>query len=431
MSSQCPLPSFGFEAPEASAVLSDHALIRSTLTVKIQAGKMSHVWAAGLRRVSEIRPKVLLVDDVEANLLALGRLLRSLDCELVRASSGSEALRLLAEQAFAVVLLDVQMPDMDGYEVATRARENPATRQVPILFVTALDETKAHVLRGYDSGAFDVLFKPIDPYILRSKVQIFLELHRSRRRLQVEIDAHQRTLAEVDAFNYSVSHDLRAPLRPLDGFSEALLEDYGHLLDDKAKDYLNRIRAAARRMGHLIEDLLELSRIGRLPVQRQPVDLSGLIASIVAELRASEPTRQVELDCQAHAEVAGDPRLLRMALQNLLQNAWKFTQRKPGARIEFASQPGAPAVFFIRDDGVGFDPAYAGRLFQPFQRLHSAADFEGTGIGLAIVDRIVRRHGGRIWAESTPAAGATFFFTLGSTPSVADAIGETSGAPSR
>jgi two-component system sensor histidine kinase/response regulator len=401
------------------------------LTVKIQAGKMSHVWAAGLRRVSEIRPKVLLVDDVEANLLALGRLLRSLDCELVRASSGSEALRLLAEQAFAVVLLDVQMPDMDGYEVATRARENPATRQVPILFVTALDETKAHVLRGYDSGAFDVLFKPIDPYILRSKVQIFLELHRSRRRLQVEIDAHQRTLAEVDAFNYSVSHDLRAPLRPLDGFSEALLEDYGHLLDDKAKDYLNRIRAAARRMGHLIEDLLELSRIGRLPVQRQPVDLSGLIASIVAELRASEPTRQVELACQAHAEVAGDPRLLRMALQNLLQNAWKFTQRKPGARIEFASQPGAPAVFFIRDDGVGFDPAYAGRLFQPFQRLHSAADFEGTGIGLAIVDRIVRRHGGRIWAESTPAAGATFFFTVGSTPSVADAIGETSGAPSR
>jgi two-component system, sensor histidine kinase and response regulator len=359
---------------------------------------------------TKIKPKILLVDDVETNLVALEALLANLDCQVIRSTSGDQALRLLLEHEFAVMLLDVQMPEMDGYEAASFARDNPATRQVPIIFVTALHETKEHVLRGYDSGAFDLLFKPIDPYILRSKVQIFIELYLSRQRLQEEIEAHKQTLAEVEAFNYSVSHDLRAPLRPLHGFSEALLEDYGDKLDDKAKDYLNRIRLAAQRMGQLIEDLLELSRIGRVSVHKQPVDLSALTASIVAELRASEPGREVELVCEPRASVTGDPRLLRIALENLLRNAWKFTRKHPGARIELGKMPGP--VFFIRDDGVGFDPAYAGRLFQPFHRLHASEAFEGTGIGLAIVDRILRRHGGRIWAESAPEAGATFFFTL-------------------
>ncbi|HEY5091533.1 MAG TPA: ATP-binding protein [Polyangia bacterium] len=362
--------------------------------------------------MSELRPKVLLVDDVEANLVALEAILGNLDCDLFRTNSGNEALRLLLKHEFAVMLLDVQMPEMDGYEVAYFARDNPATGQVPIIFVTALHETKDHVLRGYDTGAFDVLFKPIDPYVLRSKVQIFLELFLSRRRLEEEIEAHKRTLAEVEAFNYSVSHDLRAPLRPLDGFSEALLEDYGDKLDDKAKDYLNRIRAAAQRMGRLIEDLLELSRIGRVAVQRQSVDLSAMVASITGELCAAEPARGVEILCGPPANIEGDPRLLRIALENLLRNAWKFTRRNPRATITFGRKPGPEAVFFIRDDGVGFDPAYASRLFQPFQRMHAASDFEGTGIGLAIVDRIIRRHGGRIWAESAPGAGATFFFTL-------------------
>jgi two-component system sensor histidine kinase/response regulator len=362
--------------------------------------------------VSHHKPKVLLVDDVEANLVALEGLLGNLHCDLVRSTSGNQALRLLLQQEFAVMLLDVQMPGMDGYEVAYFVHDNPATREVPIIFVTALPETKENVLRGYESGAFDLLFKPIDPYILRSKVQIFLDLYASRLELRREIEAHKRTLAEVEAFNYSVSHDLRAPLRPLDGFSEALLEDYADKLDAKGKDYLLRIRAAAQRMGRLIEDLLELSRIGRVPIRRQPVDLTALVPSIVAELRASEPARHVELVCAPRAELQGDPPLLRIALENILRNAWKFTQRHPRARIELGRKPGAEPVFFIRDDGVGFDPAHAGRLFQPFQRLHQTDLFEGTGIGLAIVDRIIKRHGGRIWAESAPEQGATFYFTL-------------------
>ncbi len=364
--------------------------------------------------MSEGQPKVLIVDDVEANLVALEGILGRMPCELVRAGSGNEALRLLLKQDFAVVLLDVQMPEMDGYEVARHARDNPATRHVPIIFVTATHETKESVLRGYDAGAFDLLFKPIDPYVLRSKVQVFLELYLNRLRLRAEIDAHKQTLADVEAFNYSVSHDLRAPLRPLEGFSEVLLQDFADNLDARAKDYLVRIRAAARRMGQLIDDLLELSRISRVALRRRPVDMSALVAEIVAQLRADHGERTVDLVCPPGIEAQGDDRVLRIGLENLLRNAWKFTEKQAQARIEFGRT--SEGVYFVSDNGVGFDPTYAQRLFQPFQRLHGS-EYPGTGIGLAIVGRIVRRHEGRIWGESMPGKGATFFFTLSPTPS--------------
>jgi two-component system, sensor histidine kinase and response regulator len=362
--------------------------------------------------MTEPRPTVLLVDDIDANLVALEAILASLDCDLVRASSGNEALRQLLKREFAVVLLDVQMPDMDGYEVAQHARNNPVTRDVPIIFVTATHETKETVFRGYDAGAFDLLFKPIDPYVLRSKVQLFLDLYVGRRRLRDEIEAHRETLAEVEAFNYSVSHDLRAPLRPLDGFSQVLLEDYGDKLDGKAKEYLSRIRAAALRMGQLIDDLLELSRVSRAELQKRSFDLSRVVAEIGEELRADGSDRKLELVSEPEIRVNGDSRLLRIAMENLLRNAWKFTGKRSAARIEFGKKnSAAETVYFVRDNGVGFDPAYASKLFRPFQRLHST-EFPGTGIGLAIVDRIIRRHQGRIWGESAPDAGATFFFTL-------------------
>jgi two-component system sensor histidine kinase/response regulator len=366
-----------------------------------------------------LRPSVLIVDDVEANLVALEALLETVPCEVVRASSGNEALRQLLRRPFAVMLLDVQMPDMDGFEVARYARENSSTSEVPIIFITAMHETPENVLRGYSTGAFDFLFKPINPEVLRSKVEVFLDLHQSRKRLKDEIEAHRATLAELEAFNYSVSHDLRAPLRPLDGFSQALLDDYSDRLDEKGVDYLKRIRAAAQRMGMLIEDLLELSRVSRAELHRQSVDLSSIVSSIVTELRESDPARPVEVVIAPAVEVQGDPRLLRIALENLVRNAWKFSGKRPQPRLEFGSvdgnapggTPGEP-TYFIRDNGVGFDPTFAGKMFQPFQRLHKATDFEGTGIGLAIVSRIVRRHDGKIWADSGPDRGATFFFTL-------------------
>ncbi|HET6148542.1 MAG TPA: ATP-binding protein [Polyangia bacterium] len=371
--------------------------------------------------MTEPHPHVLMVDDVEANLIALDALLAPLPCERVWATNGNEALRQLLRQEFAVLLLDVQMPDMDGYEVARLVRENPVTREVPIIFVTAMYPTDEGALRGYGSGAFDFLFKPINPDILRAKVQVFLDLFLSRRRLREEIAAHKRTVRELEAFSYSLSHDLRAPLRPLDGFSQLLLANYGDKLDPQAQHYLQRIRAGAQRMDQLISDLLRLSHLSKKPSKRDGVDLSALVAEIFDELRAADPERGAELVAEPEVVVACDPGLLRIALENLLRNAWKFTRIGGRGRIEFGRRSeGSATVYFVRDDGVGFDPDFAHKLFRPFQRLHRAADFEGTGIGLAIVERIITRHDGQIWAESTPGQGATFSFTLG-TPAPARA----------
>jgi signal transduction histidine kinase len=226
------------------------------------------------------------------------------------------------------------------------------------------------------------------------------------------------TNRELEAFSYSVSHDLRAPLRAIDGFSQILQEDYEQALDDEGMDYLGRVRAASGHMATLIDDLLDLSRVGRRPLRRELVDLSSLAAGILEELRASQPGREVEFSAGENIMAWGDASLLKVALENLLGNAWKFTARKEAARIEFGAdkKPGQglqSPVYYVRDNGAGFDQTYADKLFGAFQRLHGQDEFEGTGIGLATVARIVHRHGGRVWAEGTVGEGATFYFTLG------------------
>lgn len=232
-------------------------------------------------------------------------------------------------------------------------------------------------------------------------------LHRS-----AELEAANK---ELEAFCYSVSHDLRAPLRGIDGFSQALLEDYSSQLDDQAKSYLSRVRAATQRMGVLIDDLLNLSRITRAELSREPVNLTELAKSVAADLRRTQPERGADFVIAPDLRAVGDSRLLHIALENLLGNAWKFSSRKERARIEFGcTQNNGSSAFFVRDNGAGFDSAYADRLFGVFQRLHSLTDFPGTGVGLASVQRIILRHGGRVWAEGAPDKGATFYFTLGS-----------------
>jgi PAS domain S-box-containing protein len=219
--------------------------------------------------------------------------------------------------------------------------------------------------------------------------------------------------AELEAFCYSVSHDLRAPLRAIDGFSKALLEDCLDRLDADGQDCLKRVRAASQRMGELIDDLLTLSRVTRAEVRRTRVDLSGLAAKVVAQLRQLHPQRQVEFVLAPGLSAEGDPNLLSVALENLLGNAWKYTGRRPQARIEFSATAGDDGMtYLVRDDGAGFDPAYAGKLFQPFQRLHPPHEFDGHGIGLATVQRIVHKHGGRVWAEGAVGKGVTVYFTL-------------------
>ena len=224
----------------------------------------------------------------------------------------------------------------------------------------------------------------------------------------------EATNRELEAFAYSVSHDLRAPLRAIDGFSQVLLQSQGEKLDARGQEYLGRVRAASQRMGNLIDDLLQLSRVTRAEMRREPVDLSALAEGIADELRRGDPKREATFQIRRNVQAAGDPRLLRVALENLLGNAWKFTAHRKPARIELgvALFDGAPA-YFVRDDGAGFDMAYADKLFGAFQRLHTADEFEGTGVGLATVQRIVHKHGGRIWAEAAVDSGATFYFTLG------------------
>jgi hypothetical protein len=243
------------------------------------------------------------------------------------------------------------------------------------------------------------------------------EVRRLYAELEVRVDERTAELKastrELDAFAYSVSHDLRAPLRSLHGFSQALLDDYSDVVDADGRDFLQRIQRNVQRMGQMIDDLLDLSRATRVDLVREPVDLSALAREIATELTAADPDRKVTVIIPESMVASGDPRLLRLALQNLLANAWKFSAKQPVATIEVGhlERDGGP-VYFVRDDGAGFDMRFVDKLFNAFQRLHPAADFDGNGIGLAIVQRIVRRHGGRLWAESVLGQGATFFFSL-------------------
>lgn len=223
----------------------------------------------------------------------------------------------------------------------------------------------------------------------------------------------ESTNRELEAFCYSVSHDLRAPLRGIDGFSQALLEDYAGQLDNKGKEYLQRVRAAVQRMGALIDDLLDLSRITRTEMRREAIDLSQIAQSIADELRGTQPDRTAEFVITPGLQVQADPRLIRVVLENLLRNSWKFTSKRENTRIEFGrTAANGHSAFFVKDNGAGFDPNYSSRLFGAFQRLHSASEFPGTGVGLATVQRVILRHGGKIWAESDVDRGATFFFEL-------------------
>ena len=221
---------------------------------------------------------------------------------------------------------------------------------------------------------------------------------------------------ELEAFSYSVSHDLRGPLRAIDGFSQALIED--EQLSPTGVSYLTRVRSAAQRMAELIDDLLRLSRVSRGALTKSPVDLSAIVEGVLAELRKASPERVVTATVQPGITAVADARLMKITFENLLGNAWKFTAKTPEPRIEFGMRedPERGTVYFVRDNGAGFDMAYADRLFGAFQRLHTDKEFPGTGIGLATVQRIVRRHGGEIWAESAVGAGATFQFTLPAEP---------------
>jgi two-component system NtrC family sensor kinase len=389
---------------------------------------------------SLLGPKRLLaIDDSATYLQELAVALRGEGYDVILGRSGEEALDLLSVQPVDCILLDLIMPGLGGQETCRRIKAAPILRDIPLVMLTAMED-RLSMVEGLGAGADDFIPKSNDFEVLKARVRAQIrrkqfedETRRIRDELlSKEIEATQaraarelsetravlveeleRKNSELEAFSYSVSHDLRAPLRSIDGFSLALLEDHSHELGDQGRDYLRRVRAGAQRMGCLIDDMLQLFRVSRTELRHESVDLAKLAHTVVAELARSDPGRTVEVQIQDDLTVPGDPSLLRIVLDNLIGNAWKFASKTDRARIECGAvnREGVRA-FFVRDNGAGFDMAYADKLFQPFQRLHSTSEYPGTGIGLATVKKVIDRCSGRVWAEGAVGRGATFFFTL-------------------
>ena len=375
---------------------------------------------------------ILLVDDKAENLLALESILERSGYNLVRAYSGQDALLALLADEYAAIVLDVQMPGMSGIELAQIIRRRKKTEHVPILFLTAHSDENA--IAGYRAGAVDFLTKPVQPAVLRSKVAVFAELFRKSSALKAEIEerreAEQRigqlnkelserveelaaANAELESFSYTVSHDLRAPLRQVSGFVALLHEGLGERENPQDAEYIELIQDAVKRMGQLIDDLLRFSRFGRAEFNRSLVNLTPLVEQVRETLAPAFVGRNVQWNIGPLPEVEGDPAMLRQVFASLLDNALKFTRPRECAEIEIGARKERDEhIFFVRDNGVGFDPRHADKLFGVFQRLHTGAEFEGTGIGLASVRRIIQRHNGRSWAESVSGKGTVVYVSL-------------------
>ncbi len=375
------------------------------------------------------RPKVLVAEDNAEMASHIAGLLAPF-CQVQIARDGYEALALVRRWSPDLALTDVMMPGRDGLSLCRDIRANAATAAIPVVMITALTHREA-LLEGWKAGASDYLFKPFHPVELVTRVQSLLKARLDQQRAEQEIrhlneNLRHRALElqvsnrELEAFSYSVSHDLRTPLRAIEGFSRELLDDQHLHLNEQSRHDLERIRAATDRMSQLIDGLLLLSRLTRQELKRETVELSAVAHRIVDDLRNASPGRSVAVEIAPRLVSEGDAQLLSIVLENLLQNAWKFTSKHPAAHIELGSfERDGQTVFFVRDNGAGFNMAFADKLFGPFQRLHHAKEFPGHGVGLALVQRIVHRHGGEVWGDSQENQGATFYFTLSSKSGVA------------
>jgi len=447
---------------------------------------------------------ILIVEDSPTQTEQLKYILERQDYHVSASRNGIEALALIRQSRPTLVISDIIMPEMDGYQLCRQIKADPILKDIPVILLTALSDPQ-DVIKGLECGADNFLTKPFDEkYLLyriqhildnlefrdRESVQMGVEISfRGQKyfitadRLQIlnlllstyevaiqknlELSAMQRQLKELneglekkveertaalreemverkraeeavrrlnqeleqrvvertlqleatnkelEAFSYSVSHDLQAPLRAIDGFSHILLEGYDEKLDEEGRRVLNRIGQATKKMKELIDDLLALSRLGRRDIEASNINMELLARNVFNELKAAVPDRIFYLNIRTLPASEGDPSMIRQVFVNLLFNAIKFTRPRETARIDVGStSKEKEVIYFVKDNGVGFDMNHAGKLFAPFQRLHSAAEFEGTGVGLAIVQRIIHRHGGRVWAEGKVNEGATFYFTL-------------------
>ncbi|WP_207514000.1 hybrid sensor histidine kinase/response regulator [Longitalea luteola] len=488
----------------------------------------------------KVKDHILIVDDKINNIYALEQILGQPGRNLISATNGNDALKIALNQEIDLILLDVQMPGMDGFEVAQILKSNKRTSETPIIFVTAEKKDHKFVMKGFEEGAIDYLYKPLNPDITQAKVSVLLQLHRQQRelieknqalenyallinnsadliciingaslrfeevneavypllgytpqemkgssllnylsdegqerikelakeyqpsfsfevlmftkdgehrffswnivhkhnlwfasgrditrqkkadfeikQLNVTLERNiaqlQLTNKELESFSYSVSHDLRAPLRSINGYAQMIEEDHAHEISEEARRMLKVIRNNAKKMGTLIDDLLSFSRMGRKEITRVNIDFNKLLEPIITDLKQTAPPG-TKITIHALHNTQGDPALLSQVFINLISNAIKYSSKKETPEVEIGSNEKEDEIeFYVKDNGAGFDMQYAHKLFGVFQRLHSNDEFEGTGVGLAIVQRIVVKHGGKVWAEGKLDEGATFYFSL-------------------
>ncbi len=410
--------------------------------------------------------KILAIDDKLDNLISIGALIKEEfpNSKLLSSLTGEKGLELASTEDPDVILLDIIMPGMDGYEVCRRLKADNLLCDIPVVFVTALSDDKQSRILALKAGGEAFLYKPIDETELKAQIQAMVKIrdarkekleekmllavmveettkelrethtatlnlledlkneNAARRKIEEELEYRvmERTqqlktaIQEIESFSYSVSHDLQAPLRAIDGFSKIILEDFIGDLPEEAQNYFMKITESTHHMFMLIHDLLNLAKVSQSNMTRGKVDLSALLVDLDSEFRQQFPERKVEMVIPPKLEVVADPGFLRIALENLMNNAWKFTSKAEQALVEFGKMTENGKVFyFLRDNGAGFNMSYKDKLFVAFQRFHSSSDYPGTGIGLATVHRIILQHGGEIWADSKVGEGATFYFTLG------------------
>jgi len=373
------------------------------------------------RHSRERKANILIVDDRADKLLALEAILSSLGQNIVKARSGKEALRCLLHEEFAVILLDVSMPCMDGFETAALIRKRPSSELTPIIFITSISNSENNIFQGYSLGAVDYMLTPIVPDILRTKVSVFVELHKQSgeiKSLNQELERRIKDLTEInkelEGFSYSISHDLRAPLRSIRSFSQFLREHAETGLDPESQDYLQRIERAAKYMDLLLLDLLQYSRLSSVELEMIPVDLEMAVRDVLTSIEQEIHDRKAEILVRPPlGSIIGHPATIRQVFFNLISNSLKFVTPNEPPKVEIWAERNNPMLrICVQDHGIGIAPQHHKKIFGLFQRLHSQDSYPGTGIGLALVRKGVERMGGHLGLESETNSGSRFWFEL-------------------
>jgi signal transduction histidine kinase len=358
------------------------------------------------------KPKILIVDDKPENLVALSVVLKNLDVELIKANNGNEALRATLHHDFALALLDIQMPDMDGFELAEILRQEEKTSRLPFIFISAVYTDNLDIFKGYERGAFSFITKPFQPEILINKVKFFIDKYQQEIELKELNESLVSINTELEQFAYVASHDLQEPLRTISNFVGLLQEKYSGKIDEDTEQYLNFIIDATSRMQRLIKDLLDFSRVGK-NLSFEVVDIHKIFEEVILDLSSIIKESKAKITFPVLPVLTGCEAELKRLLQNLISNAIKFQKKGniPEIIVSFEEKENE-YVFSVKDNGIGIEEQYINKLFVIFQRLHTIDEYPGTGIGSATCKKIVDLHNGKIWAESKLGVGSTFCFTI-------------------